>query len=404
MADLGELSGASVLIVDDAPANLDLLRRILEPEGCQIYFATTGEMALEVAPHSVPDVILLDVMMPGLDGFETCRRLKGYEALRDVPTIFVTAKTDVVDLAKGFEAGGVDYVTKPVRPLEVTARLSAHLKIRRLLEEQRRNLMQLEEARRELQELNATKDRFLSNVGRSVQDALSEISGASVSLRHSIARSGSGREELNQRLTRVNASAENLLRLLENILEWPRVQLGQKLDLLETEITDRELGYLLGSLDNLRFLSLAETRITNMGLEHLLALKSLQELHLDHTEITDEGLDLIAMLPSLQVLDLKDTQISDAGIARLTPLTNLRGLYLTRTRISDAGLRHLAHLKKLETLILWDTAVSDGGMVHLHGLRALKEVILWGTAVTEAGAEQLRSALPECDVSTSMLN
>lgn len=404
MIDLGELKGASVLIVDDAPANLDLLRRILEPEGCQIFFATTGEMALEIAPNSVPDLILLDVMMPGIDGFETCRRLRGHEALRDVPTIFVTAKTDVVDLAKGFEVGGVDYVTKPVRPAEVVSRVSAHLKIRRLIEEQQRNLSQLEAARRELQELNATKDRFLSNVGRSVQDALTEISSASAALRNSAAPSGSGGEELNQRLTRVNASAENLLCLLENILEWPRVQLGQKLDLLETEITDRELGYLLGSLDNLRFLSLAETRITDEGLEHLLALKSLQELHLDHTEITDQGLSLIAALHGLQVLDLKGTKITDAGIARLRPLTNLRGLYLTRTRISDAGLRYVAHLKTLETLILWDTAVGDDGIIHLHSMPALREVILWGTAVTDAGADELRSALPQCDVSTSMLS
>lgn len=403
MTDGGELKGASVLIVDDAPANLDLLRRILEPEGCQIFFATTGEMALEVAPHSAPDIILLDVMMPGMDGFETCRKLKVNGSLRDVPIIFVTAKTDVVDLAKGFEVGGVDYVTKPVRPLEVVARVGAHLKISRLVEEQKKYLSQLEQARRELQELNATKDRFLSNVGRSVQDALAEISTASASLRNSAEQAGSDQEQLNQRLTRVNASAENLLRLLENILEWPRVQLGQKLDLLETEITDRELGYLLGSLDNLRFLSLAETRVTDAGLQHLLSLKGLQELHLDHTAITDQGLAVVAALQSLQVLDLKDTPITDAGIACLTALTNLRGLYLTRTRISDAGLRYVADLKQLETLILWDTAVGDAGIVHLRSLPALREVILWGTAVTEAGADQLRHALPQCDVSTSML-
>lgn len=404
MTDLGELEGASVLIVDDAPANLDLLRRILEPEGCQIFFATNGEMALQVAPECAPDIVLLDVMMPGMDGFETCRRLKAHETLRSVPTIFVTAKTDVVDLAKGFEVGGVDYVTKPVRPLEVAARVSAHLKIRRLIAEQRKNLAQLEQAKRELQELNATKDRFLSNVGRSVQDALAEISGASASLRHSLAQPGSGGEELNERLGLVNASAENLLRLLENILEWPRVQLGQKLDLLETKITDRELGYLLGSLDNLRFLSLAGTRVTNAGLEHLLALKSLQELHLDYTQITDEGLSLVATLQGLQVLDLKGTAVTDAGIACLKPLSNLRGLYLTRTRISDAGLYQLAPLKRLETLILWDTAIGDHGIVHLHAMSSLREVILWGTAVTEGGAEALRKALPECDVSTSMLD
>jgi DNA-binding response OmpR family regulator len=152
MNDTDALKDAHVLIVDDAAANLDLLRDILEPSGCHIYFATTGEMALQVAPHSKPDIILLDVMMPGIDGFETCRRLKAEAGLADTPVVFVTAKTDVMDLALGFAAGGVDYITKPVKPLEVNARVSTHLKMRRLIEDQRKHLAALEDAKKELQE------------------------------------------------------------------------------------------------------------------------------------------------------------------------------------------------------------------------------------------------------------
>lgn len=402
MNNKDELKGASILLVDDAPENLDLLRRILEPANCQIFFATTGEMALDVASRTVPDIILLDVMMPGMDGFETCIRLRDNPALGDVPVIFVTAKTDVVDLAKGFEVGGVDYVTKPVKPLEVVARVGAHLKIKRLIEEQRRHLDQLEQARKELQELNATKDRFLSNIGQSVQVSLSDISAASALIKESITTGESSHRGFSQRLSEVNQSAEHLLRLLEHILEWPRVQTGQKLDLFDTEITDREFAFLIQRLEHLRFLSLADTEISNAGLVHLRALEHLQELHLDNTHVTDAGLEQIAALKSLRVLDLKGTRITDAGLAHLRPLVNLRGLYLTRTPITDAGLAHVAQLLNLETLILWETAVSDEGLAHLRPLTKLTELILWETEVTEEGAAALQSALPNCEVSTNM--
>ena len=183
MSDSEPMRDADILIVDDAPANLDLLRDILEPSGCHIFFATSGEMALEVAASSTPDIILLDVMMPGIDGFETCRRLKSMDGLADTPIMFVTAKTDVTDLAQGFSVGGVDYITKPVKPLEVNARVSAHLKIRQLAEQQKRHVAALETAKKELQDLNETKDKFLSSVGRRLRDSLSEISKTTLAIK-----------------------------------------------------------------------------------------------------------------------------------------------------------------------------------------------------------------------------
>lgn len=397
------LSDAKVLIVDDAPANLDLLRKLLEPMGCQIFFATNGEMAIKVAPDSLPDIILMDVMMPGIDGFETCRRLKQNDSLREVPVIFITAKTDVADLARGFEVGGVDYITKPVKRQEVHARVGAHIKIKRLIEEQARHLEELALARKELQELSASKDKFLSNIGRGLKDSLAEISRASTSLKSIVAERKLKGLGLNQRLDAVNDSSQNLMRVLENILEWPRVQLGQKLDLFNTKVTDDDLGYLLSSLDELRFLSLAQTNISDKGLVHLKRLKRLQELHLDNTGITNKGLDMLAGISSLQVLDLKHTRISDEGLAALKPLRGLRCLYLTHTDITDAGLVYLKSFKDLETLMLWDTAVSDEGLLHLEGLSRLRELILWGTRVTDDGVKRLSSALPECDISTEML-
>jgi len=393
---------AKILIVDDKPANLDLLREMLAPLGHQIFFATSGAKALEIAASALPDLVLLDVMMPAMDGFETCRRILQDEALRAIPVIFVTARTGVEDLARGFEAGAVDYITKPLKQPEVHARVSTHLRIQGLIARQREHLAALEQARSELEALNEAKDKFLSNLGREVSASLALINDSSVSLRESARSPGEAHADIDTHLARVERSARDVLHLLETILEWPRLQSGQKLDLLSTKISDRELGNLLASLDDLRFLSLAETRVGDAGLQHLQSLTRLQELHLDHSDITDEGLKLLGALPMLEILDLKGTRISDAGLAHVGRLARLKGLYLTRTAITDAGLEHLRSLTGLETLILWDTGITDAGLEHLKPLQRLREVILWNTQVTRQGAESLQAALPECEVSTTM--
>jgi CheY-like chemotaxis protein len=393
---------AKLLIVDDKAANLDLLREMLAPPGHRIYFATSGQKALEIATSVLPDLVLLDVMMPGMDGFETCRRFKQDAALSEIPIIFVTARTDVDDLARGFESGAVDYITKPVKQPEVHARVATHLRIQGLILQQREHLAALEQARTELQALNDAKDKFLSNLGREVSTSLAQIADASATIRASATSPDAPGSEIGQQLEDVNRSAEDVLHLLETILEWPRLQTGQKLDLLSTRISDRELGNLLSSLNDLRFLSLAETRVGDAGLAHLQSLTRLQELHLDHSDITDAGLKCLTGLPNLEILDLKGTHITDAGLAEVGRLAQLKGLYLTRTGITDAGLEHLRSLEKLETLILWDTAIGDAGLEHLKSLRHLKEVILWNTRVTRQGAEALQAVLPACDVSTTM--
>ena len=401
MHDTPELTQAKLLIVDDKTANLDLLREMLAPLGHQIFFATSGAKALSVAASVLPDLVLLDVMMPEMDGFETCRHFKKDETLREIPIIFVTAKTNVEDLARGFEVGAVDYITKPVKKPEVNARVSTHLRILGLIRQQREHLAALEQARNELQELNDAKDKFLSNLGREVSASLAQLADSGASVRQATHTSGSMASGINQELTDMNRSAQDVLRLLGTILEWPRLQTGQKLDLLSTQINDRELKNLLSSLHDLRFLSLAETQIGDAGLVHLLSLTHLQELHLDHTEITDAGLKLLSSLPNLEILDLKGTRITDAGLAEVGRLSRLKGLYLTRTGVTDAGLEHLRSLHDLETLILWDTQIGDAGLEHLKPLQRLQEVILWNTRVSREGAAALQAVLPGCDVSTT---
>ena len=386
------IQGAKVLIVDDTPANLDLLRNILAPAGYQIFFATSGESALRVATEVLPNLILLDVMMPRMDGFETCRRLKAIDAVQEIPVIFVTARTEMEDLTRGFDVGGVDYITKPIKQPEVDARVKAHLQIQALMRQQAEHLA-------ELQELNATKDKFFSILGKDLREPLAAIAKVSEALRHAAAGGGAAHVGIERQLAGASATAEKVLGLLENLLEWPRVQRGQKLDLFDSPVTDRELASLVEGLGTLRFLSLADTRVTDAGMPHVAHLTDLEELHLDNTAVTDAGIQLLGGLRHLRILDLKGTRVTDAGLAYLQPLTNLQGLYLTRTATTDDGLRHLAALHDLRILILWDTGVTDLGLRHLHPLEHLSELILWSTQVTPAGVVALSQALPHCDIS-----
>ena len=186
MPNAAEPTPAKLLIVDDKTANLDPLREMLAPLGHQIFFATSGAKALGIAASVLPDLVLLDVMMPEMDGFETCRRFKQDPALGEIPIIFVTARTDVEDLAQGFAAGAVDYVTKPVKQPEVHARVATHLRIQALICQQRQHLAALEKARGELQELNDTKDKFLSNLGREVSASLAQIADSGAPPRGSV--------------------------------------------------------------------------------------------------------------------------------------------------------------------------------------------------------------------------
>jgi DNA-binding NarL/FixJ family response regulator len=117
----------TVLIVDDEPTMLRLLIDTLEPAGFNVLVALQGEMALVLLDQITPDVIVLDAMMPGIDGFETCRRIKQRAALALVPVIFMTGLTETTNIVEGLQAGGVDYVTKPVAPTELIARIKVHL-------------------------------------------------------------------------------------------------------------------------------------------------------------------------------------------------------------------------------------------------------------------------------------
>ncbi|MBC7482669.1 MAG: response regulator transcription factor [Rhizobacter sp.] len=127
-APLAEQGPGIVLIVDDAPENLAMLHEALDAAGYRVLVATNGHAALERIALLQPDVVLLDAIMPGLDGFETCRRLKADPLSAHIPVVFMTGLCETGHILTGFEAGGVDYLTKPIKPPEVLARIATHVR------------------------------------------------------------------------------------------------------------------------------------------------------------------------------------------------------------------------------------------------------------------------------------
>lgn len=227
-----------VLIIDDMPSNLGLVVSLLENQGCRVSIAQDGEEGLQRAGLLQPDLILLDAMMPGIDGFETCRRLKRQVATRDIPVIFMTALTMPEHKVSGFQAGAVDYVTKPLQMEEVLARIETHLKLRtaqRALEAQNAELekrvaertaelaareRELESSRQQIRELATHRERAREDerkrIARELHDELGQMLTA---LRMDIMmlspRFGAGMPGLEER-------TQHMIRLVDNTIQTVR--------------------------------------------------------------------------------------------------------------------------------------------------------------------------------------
>ena len=154
-----DVRGSRILVVDDTPANIHVLAETLRAD-YTVVAATNGQKALQLAvKEPLPDIILLDVMMPGLDGYDVCDRLKGDEATKDIPVIFVTALSEAGDEAKGLGLGAVDYITKPINPSLVKARVRNQLELKR----HRDHLRELVDER--TRELKLTQEVTIEAIG-----------------------------------------------------------------------------------------------------------------------------------------------------------------------------------------------------------------------------------------------
>ncbi|MBD1865376.1 hybrid sensor histidine kinase/response regulator [Trichocoleus sp. FACHB-46] len=164
-----DASRGNILIVDDTPDNLRLLSTMLTGQGYEVRSVINGAMALMGVGAEPPDLILLDINMPQMNGYEVCQQLKADDQSRDIPVIFISALEDVLDKVKAFAVGGVDYIVKPFQIEEVLARIETHLTVRRLQQQLQTQNLQLQQKMVELQELNQLKEEFLHAISHDLR-------------------------------------------------------------------------------------------------------------------------------------------------------------------------------------------------------------------------------------------
>lgn len=196
-----------ILIADDAPANLKVLSEILRLEGYKVRPVLNGTQALEVAQLLKPDLILLDIMMPDINGFEVCKQLKSNAELCEIPVIFISALSDTDSVIQAFSVGGVDYVSKPFKAEEVKVRVSTHLKIRK--------------QSKELQQLNTTKDKLFSIISHDLRGPCGNFTQVLDLLAEDMSFDDPMKAKL---VDELRNTSKSVMYLLDNLLNWSRSQ------------------------------------------------------------------------------------------------------------------------------------------------------------------------------------
>ena len=220
-----------VLVVDDVSKNLQVVGTMLRKENYRVVPATSGAQALERVRAEAPDLVLLDLMMPEMDGLEVCRRLKADPLTRRIPVIFLTASNEMEHLVQGFEMGAVDYITKPFNPPELLARVRTHL--------------ELKHARERLREMNEEKDEFMGIAAHDLRNPLGAITGFSEIVLEELqalqptpgAEFTKSVREAAQCTERIREASRRMAEMVQNLLDANRIERGEmKLKLASTEL------------------------------------------------------------------------------------------------------------------------------------------------------------------------
>lgn len=206
-----------ILIVDDVDKNLQLLGNSLHKEGYDVLFASSGEEALQTVAEGLPDLILLDVMMPGMSGFEVCEKLRRDPRTAEVPVIFVTALSEPSDIVDGFRAGGQDYITKPVKTAEMLVRVKTHLELQRVRRE-------LRESNHDLQAHIDHQRHTFSILSHDLRSPISTV-GVLIEEIATALKADEDKSLLEEMVEDARQSIVNLNNLMEDVLAWSRIQM-----------------------------------------------------------------------------------------------------------------------------------------------------------------------------------
>ena len=217
MKDDEAVTAPSVLIVDDTLENLRLLADLLGEQGYEVRPVTNGRQALQAVEQDPPDLILLDINMPEMDGYEVCRRLRLNERCRDLPVIFLTAMADTVDKVRAFDMGGVDYITKPFQLEEVLARVRTHIALKRAR-------AALAQSYGHLRALETLRDDLVQMI---VHDMASPLLAVQIHLENVKRQATALDERSRESLREAASSAEELQRMINDLLDVSRLEEGK---------------------------------------------------------------------------------------------------------------------------------------------------------------------------------
>jgi two-component system, sensor histidine kinase and response regulator len=235
----------TILVVDDNKRNLQVVGNILHEEQYKVAMAINGPTALKLAAQLKLDLVLLDIMMPEMDGFEVCKKLKENEETREIPVIFLTAKVETDDVVEGFNLGGVDYITKPFKQKELLVRIKTHLD---LLQSKRK----IAEQASLLQSNNAFKDRLFSIIGHDLRSPLSSIKFTIDMIKSGVIELGD--DFFHELIDQLAKTTDEAFTLLENLLGWAKSQSGN-LPVVPEEFSLKEMAESIARLQKLNIIN-----------------------------------------------------------------------------------------------------------------------------------------------------
>jgi len=306
--DGGDAATASVLVVDDTLENLRLLSRMLGEKGYEIRAVTNGRQALLAVEHDPPDLILLDINMPEMNGFEVCRRLKWQPASRDIPVIFLTALNDTADKVRAFEAGAVDFITKPFQIEEVHARVRTHLELRRALR-------QVAASYHALRTLEGLRDDLVHMIVHDMGSPLTAVLARLDAIKLSqTALDPEAREDLEATISSVVA----LTSMTHDLLDVSRLEAGRmplRRSRCDVGLLAHEVCGSLGAFDSARGLHVETPGPVSLDCDEALVRRVLQNLvgnALKHTPPGSPIRVVVANIPSRVRVEVHD---SGAGVA-----------------------------------------------------------------------------------------